>query len=86
MTTNVGIYITTNVAGHDETNVRPKFSNVPLFPDNMEIPNVWIPPNFSDVPFFPHIMIFSNFRSSSVPPKFSYVVIFLENMEILYSV
>ena len=33
-------------------NVRPKFSNVPVLPDNIEIPNFRIPWNFSNVLFF----------------------------------
>ena len=34
------------------SSVSLKFSTVPLFPDNMEIPNVSEPPNFSNAPFF----------------------------------
>ena len=41
----------------ETTNVRPTFSNVPFFSDNMEIPNVRECPDtpaFSDVHFFEH--------------------------------
>ena len=48
----------------------PRFSNVPLFPDNLRIPNFHTPPNFSNVLFFVEFMFF---QGSLVRPKFSNV-------------
>ena len=78
MILNVGIYMISNVAvivlasvavvmlrmSQETTNASSNIFTCRFLTDKIEILN------FSDVLFFPDIIIFSNFRISSVAPKF----------------